>query len=197
MIDKRSPQEPLSPVTRRQQVNVARLGKVAAPPTVDAPADWTIPVVKVPGLRIVDRVDDPFDLRALAPLAERWAEFRYVAAAEPGRERTARRSIPKRERRFRLSVCWSRTASDARQVMAWLITRCADPLKPMLVPDGQRLGDVAFASAKMHAIFFVRGNVFVRVVSIGRAPAPAEPLARATDAAILKSASSPPPPEKK
>jgi len=196
MIAKRAPQEPVSPVTRRQQIHVAQIEKGAVPPTIDAPPDWTIPVVKVPGLRIFDRVNDPHDLRSLAPLAERWVEYRYVAAAEPSRERAARRDVPKGDRRFGLSVCWSRTASDARQVMAWLMTRCADPLKPMLGPDGQRLGDVAFASARMRAIFLVRGNVFVRVVSIGRAPASAEPLARATDAAILSTSSSPPPPDK-
>jgi hypothetical protein len=191
MIDKRAPQEPASPVTRRQKIHFARIEEVAVPPTVDAPLDWIIPVVKVPGLRIYDRVNDPPDLLALAPFAARWAEYRYVAAVETSRERGAGRDIPKADRRFRLSVAWSRTASDARQVMAWLMTRYSEPLKPMLGPAGQRLGDVAFASARMRAVFLVRGNVFVRVVSTGRAPASAEPLARGTDSAILRA--SPPP----
>jgi hypothetical protein len=186
MIAKRAPQEPASPVTRRQRIHFARIEEVAVPPTVDAPPDWIIPVVKLPGLRIYDRVNDPHDLRALSRLTERWVEYRYVAATEPSREGEAGRDVPKGDRRFRVSVAWSRTASDARQVMAWLMTRCSDPLKPMLGPAGQRLGDVAFTSARMRGIYLVRGNVFVRVVSIGRAPASAEPLARGTDAAILR-----------
>ena len=195
VIAKRAPQESVSPVTRRQQLNVARIEEVSVAPTLDAPPEWTIPVVKVPGLRIVDRVNDPHDLRALAPLAKRWAEYRYVAAEETSRKRTARRA-PRSDRRFRLSVAWSQTASDARQVMAWLMARCSIPLKPRIGPAGQRLGDVAFASARMHTIYLVRGNVFVRVVSIGRSPASAEPLARETDAAILANWSSAPLPKK-
>ena len=186
MITKRAPQEPVSPVTRRQQIHVARIEEVAIPPTVEAPPDWIIPVVKLPGLRIYDRVNDPHDLVALAPLAARWAEYRYVAAAETSGEQAAQRDVPKADRRFRLSVAWSRTASDARQVMAWLMTRCSAPLEPILGPTGQRLGDVAFAAEEMSTIFLVRGNVFVRAVSTGRTPASAEPLARGTDAAILR-----------
>ena len=142
-------------------------------------------MVKLPGLRIYDQVNDPHDLVALAPLAARWAEYRYVAAETSG-EQAAQRDVPNADRRFRLSVAWSRTASDARQVMAWLMTRYSEPLEPILGPTGQRLGDVAFAAAGMSTIFLVRGNVFVRAISTGRTPASAEPLARLTDAAILR-----------
>lgn len=177
MKAKHAPQERPSPVVRRQQMQAARIEEVKITTTADAPSDWSIPVVKVPGLRMYDRVNDPRDLLAFAPLVTRCVEYRYVAASEKGREPV----------QFRVSVACGRTAEDARQVMAWLMTRYSEPLTPVPGAAGQRLGDVAFASATMCTIFLVRGNVFVRVVSVGRAAASAEPLALAADAAILKS----------
>src|SRR5262245_57180754 len=174
MTAKRAPQERASPVARRQQLQAARIEEVTVSSTVDAPPEWTIPVIKVPGLRMYDRVNDPRDLIAFGPLVARSVEYRYVAASDTSREPPAQRDVPKGDVQFRLSVACSRTASDARQVMAWLMTRYSEPLTPVLDSAGERLGDVAFASATKCAIYLVRGNVFVRVLSTGRNAASAE-----------------------
>ena len=141
--------------------------------------------IPIEGFRVVDRVDAPARLAALAPLVSSWVEFWYVAASDGDdvgdRHRPGSKIDP---RQFKIAVGWSPTAAAAQDAMAWLMVRATAPL-PAFPREGEKIGDAALGSPDGRVVYMVRGNVLVQVASVGETAAPTEMIARSADQAIL------------
>ena len=132
--------------------------------------------IAIEGFEVYDRVDNPPHLAALRSLGGKSAGFAYVAVRR--RKKRAQRS---EDLRFRISTAWFKTSAQARNAMAWLMTRNNEPLRPLSGGLG-KLGDAAFATHNQRTAYLVWGNVVARVVSIGTTLIPAGPIAERVDA---------------
>ena len=146
-----------------------------------------VPPVEIDGFWVYDSVANPSHLAALGSLISRSAVFKYAAAVKPNR--TTHLS----DKRFRVSMAWSKTTKDARAALAWLMTRNAEPLTLMKVTGSRKLPGVAFATPDQRTVYLVSGNAVVRVASIGRTLVPAGPIAERVDAENERRGPIPPP----
>ena len=139
--------------------------------------------IEVPGFRVYDRVDSPSQFVSLGPLVSASAGFGYVASrnARPGAKRRP-------DQRFRVSVAWSRTADQAREALAWLMTRNDQPLTLVKGADKRKVGDAVFATPGQRVAYLVHGNVSARIVSIGKTPVATGPIAERLDAVVRRGA---------
>jgi hypothetical protein len=135
-----------------------------------------VPPVTIEGFRVYDEVQNPSHLAALGSLISRSAGFRYVSTVK---RNNAKHSSDKR---FRLSMAWSKTTDQAREALAWLMTRNAEPLTPLKVTGARKLGGVAFATPNQRTVYLVSGNSIARVASIGRTLVPTGRIAERVDA---------------
>jgi hypothetical protein len=154
--------------------------------------------VPIDGFQVVQRVDGPARLAALAPLVSSSVEYWYVAAPDDGMAGGQRRGGRKVDRRqFRMAVCWSPTPTAAQDALAWLMVRTNTRLQSFPTAKKAKVGDATHGSAHGSVVYMVRGNVLVQVASVGKTVAPTEVIARLADKAILSGWSSPPPDEPK
>lgn len=139
--------------------------------------------IAFPGFRVYDKVDNPSQFASLGPLVSASAGFAYVASqnTRPGAKRRP-------DQRFRVSLAWSPTADDAREALAWLMTRNDQPLALNRGTGQRRVGGATYTSLGQRAAYFVQGNVFAKVVSIGRTLVPAGPIAERVAANVRRGA---------
>jgi len=156
----------------RQQIDALspRVSPVFRAPNIIRP-------IALEGFEVYDRVDNPPHLAALRSLAGKSAGFAYVAT---GRRR--KRAQRREDLRFRVSTAWFKTSAQARDAMAWLMTRNNEPLTPLKVTGSRKLGGVAFATRNQRTVYLVSGNSIARVASIGRTLMPTGRIAERVDA---------------
>lgn len=82
-----------------------------------------------------------------------------------------------------IALAQTRSAADARDVLAWSLTDCATEIQPLVLPDADRVGDIAFLAPQDRALYFVRANMAARLIRVG--PAPLAPIARRADAMLI------------
>jgi hypothetical protein len=145
--------------------------------TCDTPSN--ISEFHIPGFHVYKQFDISH-LTELGPLVTAYAGFAYTV----NRSGLVGENFDP-DRRFRISVGWSANANDAREALAWLMTR-TDRLLPPFKRRRSKLGDAAFATPDQEVVFLVRGNVFARLVNTGRILIPMGPIAERVDRAILQ-----------
>jgi hypothetical protein len=180
---------------QRYQVVRAEIGQSIPGGPILFPQPPRILAPQIDGFRVVQRLDNPARLAALAPLVSASAEFLYVADGKPGNNN--RSSKPKVDRRqFKLAVSWSPTPAKALDALAWLMVRTPAHLSEFPGKMKQKVGDLARGSARDGVVYLLRGNVLAHVARVGEALPPTETIAQHMDKAILDHWSAPkaPPP---
>jgi hypothetical protein len=125
--------------------------------------------VEFDGFRLYE-ISQPADFFAeLEALTVASVEWFYQAIDDPGVK-------------VSIALAQTRRAADARDVLAWSLTDCATEVQPLVLPDADRVGDIAFLAPQDRALYFVRANMAARLIRIG--PAPLAPMARRADAML-------------
>lgn len=175
---------PADPIVEKLQQDFRQQIDAVSPPiSIDYPLPDVIMPIAVAGFRVYDRVDNPSQLVALGPLVSASAGFAYVAS------RNTRSGATRRpDQRFRISVAWSQTADQAREALAWLMTRNDQPLALVKGADQRKVGDAVFATPGQRVAYLVQGNVSARIVSIGQTPVATGPIAEGVAANVRRGA---------
>ena len=170
-------------IERLQQEFQQQIDAVSPRIAIAYPLPDVIMPIAFPGFRVYDRVDNPSQFASLGPLVSASAGFAYVASRNP---RPGAKKRP--DQRFRVSVAWSPTAKQAREALAWLMTRNDQPLTLVKGAGQQKVGDAAFATPGQRVTYLVQGNVSARIVSIGQTPVATDRIAASVDAVVRRGA---------
>jgi hypothetical protein len=97
--------------------------------------------------------------------------------------------------RIALTVMWYITVEDAHEGLIDVLANCMHPNVPRLDAQGRRIGDIGFGNVNDAAtdLFFTRGNVLIRVQSVGNPDVSVTAFAETIDeqiVSLLKSCSS-------
>jgi hypothetical protein len=115
------------------------------------PRDLRPPVL--PGFALYDVVENPRQWANLGPLVTRSVDYFYVAAGE---------DADREDRRLRLSVAYSDSATKARDALAWMLAQA-----PARAPF-EAHGGLTVAMLRNSAMYLIRGNTLARALNVGR-----------------------------
>jgi hypothetical protein len=176
-IDERAPTDAVPvPIVglwtrHRKEIDlIARHAGDDTPPLVD------LEPMPIPGFFAYHRVNSPLHFSLPRGLVNPSVEFFYVST-RPADTQAESSS----DERLRVSIGYAETSEHARDALAWLMTQSDANPGPLLVEDGRRIGDAAFATSRQATALFVRGRTVARVRSVGRDRIAVVDLARSVD----------------